>query len=279
LRDADSQLPAITISSEKELAAALGLGDLADASGEVRAGQNFILDFDQVHLQKVSLVQLRVALKKSMQECEAVRPFIDASYSPPAPTRAKGKTLVADAMATIVATRPPPLLIGMVFTARRVVHISNSEAIGGDAQLSFTQNLMKRLHITSGFKVSGGGKVNSSQIVDLVSEKLVPVAFAPAFVVTATRQFGQGQTSYELASVDPDSLQSEIQYARLQENRSIALVQEAFKQNSAQFIMMQLTNQGAPTMVLAHQRPDVAAFSPTSRQDAVKSVFRLDGGA
>jgi hypothetical protein len=76
--------------SEKEIAAGLGVGGtLASASGEGREGESFILEFADVQVAKVSLVQLRETLRKNVPECQEVRPFIDAAYTPaiPAPTK------------------------------------------------------------------------------------------------------------------------------------------------------------------------------------------------
>ncbi len=100
-RQSSSQLPTIVISSEKELAAALGAGAIAEASGEVRAARTFILDFEDVRVERVSLLQLRSALKTNVPECNSIRPFIDASY-PSEATRLKGvKNLLVGAKTSI----------------------------------------------------------------------------------------------------------------------------------------------------------------------------------
>jgi hypothetical protein len=87
--DGPSNLPEFTVFSEKGLAAALGAGDVATASGEVSQGQSYILDFDDVKVEVVSTVQLRTKLKASIPECAKIRPFIDAAYVPPSNTKTR----------------------------------------------------------------------------------------------------------------------------------------------------------------------------------------------
>jgi hypothetical protein len=109
-RQSSSQLPTIVISSEKELAAALGAGTIAEASGEVRAARTFTLDFEDVRVERVSLLQLRSALKTNVPECNSIRPFIDASY-PSEASRPKGmKKLLVGAKKSIAMDKPPRCL-------------------------------------------------------------------------------------------------------------------------------------------------------------------------
>lgn len=226
-RQSSSQLPTIGISSEKELAAALGAGAIAEASGEVRAGRIFILDFQDVRVERVSLLQLRSALKKNVLECNSIRPFIDASY-PSEATRLKGvKKRLVGAKTSIVLDKPPPLLIGMLFSARRVVHVRTTETLEGGAKLSFGAQLVKRLGLGSSFVASGSGGDNSANTVDLVGTNSVPFAFAPAFVVTATKQAANGQVKYQIASVNEKVVEKKIRFARKSQDGSIRLAAPA----------------------------------------------------
>ena len=103
---------------------------------------------------KVSLVQLRETLRRDVPECQEVRPFLDAAYTPaiPEPTK-RGKKegrRVAEISKgievqgnPIVSDKLPPLLLGTVFTARRVIRVENSHSLGAKAKLSVAQSLIE----------------------------------------------------------------------------------------------------------------------------------------
>jgi len=139
-----------------------------------------------------------------------VRPFLDASYS----STAKA----------IVAVKPPPFLVGMLFYARRLVHVRTMDTLAGDAKLSFGNQLLNKLGLGSTFKASVNGGDNSANTVDLVGTSLVPVAFAPAFVVTSTTKLTGGKVKYEVASVNQADVEEKIRLARLSEDRSYAVI-------------------------------------------------------
>lgn len=183
-----SQLPALEIASEKELAAALGAVASAEASGEVRSGRTFTLDFQDVRVERASVFQLRNALRKNAPECNSIRPFIDATYLSGSSLLKVDKLLIGTRK-VIAADRPPPSLIEKVFYARRVVHIRTAETLAGGAKISFGAQLLKRLGLGSGFEASGSGGDNSANTVDLVGTDSIPVAFAPAFVITSTKNW------------------------------------------------------------------------------------------
>jgi hypothetical protein len=102
----------------------------------------------------------------------------------------------------------------MLFSARRVVHVRTTSALEGAAKLSFGDQLLKRLGLGSGFVASGSGGDNSANTVDLVGTNSIPVAFAPAFVVIATKQAANGQVKYEIASVNEEVVAEKIRFAR-----------------------------------------------------------------
>ena len=200
-RQAPSQLLTITVQSEKGLAAALGASSIAEASGKVQAGYTFILDFKHVQVEQVSLYQLRNSLRKNAQECDTVRPFLEASYSAGASPRIKDarqrdRHHVAEADHSlhgagkaIVADKPPPLLVGMLFYARRLVHVRTADTLAGDAKLSWGNGFLNKFGLGSTFTASVNGGDNSANTVDLVETSLIPVAFAPAFVITSTQNW------------------------------------------------------------------------------------------
>jgi hypothetical protein len=219
-RKVASQLPAITISSEKGLAAALGVEGIAEGEGETTAAHSFILDFQDVQVQRVSLFQLRTLLKRNIPECDTVRPFIDSLF--PSPTN-QVKIKVSDGStnrAIAVSDRLPPLLVGMLFTARRVVHVRTSNELDGVAKASVASGFLQKFGLGAKFRVSGGDK--GSSMIDLVGVDSIPVAFAPAFVVANTTKLADNKIQYELTQVDPAIVLGAIREARREEETKIA---------------------------------------------------------
>jgi hypothetical protein len=186
-QETPSQLPAIEIASEKELAAALGATASAEASGEVRSGRTFSLDFQDVRVERASVFQLRIALRKDAPECNSIRPFIDATY-PSLSKVTKTDKLLVGTRKVIAADRPPPFLVGKIIYAQRVVHVRTAETLAGGVRISFGAQLLKKLGLGSFFEASGSGGDNSANAVDLVGTTLIPVAVAPAFVITSTKK-------------------------------------------------------------------------------------------
>jgi hypothetical protein len=164
-------------------------------------------------------------LKKNVPECNSIRPFIDASY-PSQASQPKGtKNLLVAAKNSIVMDKPPPLLVGMLFSARRVVHVRTTDTLGGAASLSLGAQLLKTLGLGSSFVASGSGGDNSANTVDLVGTNSIPVAFAPAFVVTATKQAANGQVIYEIASVNEEVVEKKIRFARQSKDDALTHIQ------------------------------------------------------
>jgi hypothetical protein len=240
VRKSPSQLPSILTHSEKGIAAGLGVGGtLVSASGQGREDQSFVLEFADVQVAKVSLVQLRESLKRNVPECQEVRPFIDASYTPaiPAPNKPgkKGARGVADisksiAMqgASIVSDKPPPLLLGMVFTARRVIRIETSRVLDAKAKLSLAQKFIEKLGLGSAFEASAAGNSDATETVVVEAKEAVPVAFAPAFVVKQTRQLANGRSRYEVAVVDAGQIEFAIALAKLRQDESLVAIEQIF---------------------------------------------------
>ena len=241
-RKGPSTLPAMTILSEKGLAAALGVGDIAEAKGESKETYSFILDFKDVEVQKVSLVQLRSTLKKNVPECDQLRPFIDASYNSVGASKEK-KTATTKPLQTAAITRnmvesgavaitdkPPPLLLATVFTARRVVRVRTSSIADAQAKLSFAQKqkLMEHLWLGANYDIAAGGGSETSDDIDIESKATVPVAFVPAFFIKRTRQLASGRMEYEVANIDPDDLEVAIKVAREAEDRSLNAIANIF---------------------------------------------------
>ncbi len=213
-----SLLPSIVTHSKKGIAAGLGVGgDLVDVHGEGNEGESFILEFTDVQVAKASIVQLRQSLKKGVPECEVVRPFIIVAAPPSSistkPPGNQGVQRVADISkriaiqgGTIVSDKPPPLLLGTVFTARRVIRIETSRVLDANAKLSLAQKFMEELGLKSTFEASAAGNNEASEAVVIEGKEAVPVAFAPAYVVKPNpRKLANGQNRYEVAAVDrPD---------------------------------------------------------------------------
>lgn len=200
VRDSSSQLPAIVLSSETALAAALGVTPIADVDGSANLGRRFTLDFADVKVQRASQATLRRTLNVSAPECKRLSVFIQGETT--AKSHRNNVSIVADS--------PPPLLVGTVFYARRVVHVSLDRKVTADAKISFAQKIMERLGLEDGFKISGDVAFADASSLDLVGKNLVAVALAPAYVVTATKEAG-GKVSYTLASIDSQALTSNIQ--------------------------------------------------------------------
>jgi hypothetical protein len=232
-RNDPSLLPSISTLSEKGVAAALGIGgDLVSGGGEVSEGQSFVLEFKDVQVQKVSLVQLRKSFRKDIPECQQVRPFIDATYTPSLdaikkrhPKIAEISKTIADRQGTIIADSPPPLLLGTVFTARRAIRIETSRILDAKAKLSLGQRFLEKLGLGDSFTISGSGNDESSNRLVLEGKEAVPVAFAPAFVVKQTRQLANGHTTYEVAAIDSDQIQTYIALAKSEQDMSLRLAE------------------------------------------------------
>jgi hypothetical protein len=181
-RKESSVLPQRVILSEKGLGAALGVADIGNASGQIEGGHTFVLDFKDVRVERVSQYQLRTSLKKEdISECDKVKPFMTEDQSVTPKTSDPNRVSVMPdpgAMRTIVSQRPPPLLIGEVFYASRIVHVQTTQKITANAQLSLGEKILRTLGILSSFKVSATGDQNMSDSFDLVGQQSIPVALA-----------------------------------------------------------------------------------------------------
>jgi hypothetical protein len=220
-----SVLPAILRLSEKGLAAALGasVGDnKAQAGGDAQAVATFQLEFSDVRVERVAQSQIRKALEKlktRTPECERVRPFVITPSGSAQQNTARGKNVRSNNAGQspsgetrgILADKPPPLVMGMVFYARRVVHVTTSEQMTGNAKVSLFEELKRRIGFGSSFEVKGNNNV--SDTFDLIGQNSVPVAYAPAYVVTELKKAENGKVEYRVASVDPDVVQEAIRVA------------------------------------------------------------------
>jgi hypothetical protein len=221
-----SNLPDFSVLSEKGLAAALGAGDVATASGEAKEGVSFVLDFKDVHVERVSTVQFRTKLKANVPECAQIRQFIDASYVPKNKIIKGIKTADAtlNGAGIVVSDKPPPLLIGTLFRARRVIRVRITQDMDAKAQLSFGAKLLDNLGLGSRFTVSGAGGSSSTNTLTIEANDVVPVALVPAFVVTATNKLASGQLQFNVASVNSDVILTQVALAKETEDRSFVSV-------------------------------------------------------
>jgi hypothetical protein len=216
-------LPEFSVLSEKGLAAALGAGDIATASAEAKEGVSFILDFKDVQVERVSTVQFGTKLKGSVPECAQIRQFIDASYVPKNKAVKGIKTADAtlNAAGIVVSDKPPPLLIGTLFRARRVIKARIAQNMDANAQLSLGSKLLDDIGLGSRFKVSGGAGSSSTNTLTIEANDVVPVALIPAFVVTETRKLASGQLQFNVASVNSNAILTQVAMAKATENRSL----------------------------------------------------------
>jgi hypothetical protein len=190
-------------------------------------GVTFKLDFEEVRVDRVSQYQLRNSLNKNAQECALVRPFLDAAYSSEVSSHKKAqrnrhRVASAEFPQTIVTDKLPPLVVGTLFSARRVIHVAITDKAAGDAEISFVEQLIKRLGLGSNFKASVGGGAYSNAMVDIRSENIVPVALKPAYVVTSSKKLAEGKTKYEIANIDQATIERKIRIARKNELDSLA---------------------------------------------------------
>ncbi len=215
-RKAESQLPKTTFTSGRELAAGLGVSQVAEVNGQSSGGQAFELDFENVRVERVSQLQLRRSLKKNTPECDTVRPFFDTAYSPPEKktTQHAKQSVVATIGKTTLVDKPPPLLVGMLFYARRVIHVTMTNKLEGAARVSFIEQMMKDLGLSSGFTASFNSGDQSKNVVDIIGTKEVPVAFAPAFIINKITRTASGETKYEIAFLDQDRVENKIRVVR-----------------------------------------------------------------
>jgi hypothetical protein len=236
-----SLLPSIITHSERGIAAELGVGGVASASGDARENESYILEFTDVEVAKVSRVQLRESLRKGVPECDEVRPFIEAATQRAIPTKlvTKGSQRVADVSKSIaiqegsvVSYKPPPLLLGTVFTARRVIRIENSRVLDANAKLSLAQQFIEKLGLGSTFKASAGGDSKATEAIVIEGKEAVPVAFAPAFIVKSTK-LANGTTRYDVAAVDPEQIEVAAALAKSHQDQSLATVEKKIGDSEA----------------------------------------------
>lgn len=181
-RRSSALLPAVSGSSARGLEAALGVA--AVAGGDVAIGEDrkFELSFRNVEAITASVVQLREALRRGVPECDSLRPFLTAVQE----KSSRGGVTQSRTSHTQMDTKDPPLLIGTLFMARRVVRVSTSSQTGGNAQVSFGDDLLRKLGLGSSFKASVGGSKTDQGVAELVGEDVVPVAFSTAFRTVTT---------------------------------------------------------------------------------------------
>jgi hypothetical protein len=177
-RRAAAQLPTVSGESARGLAAALGVAGVIDVAGAGGINRSFELSFQDVEAVTASVVHLRSTLRRGVPECDSLLPHLTAAS-------AKGTS------ALLKSKVEPPLLIGTLFLARRVVRVSTVDQAGAKAQISWFEDLLRRAGLVSSFKVGAEALYGDQSKIELKSEKIVPVAFSPAFIkktVTVTQQ-------------------------------------------------------------------------------------------
>jgi hypothetical protein len=217
IRTDSGQLPSMTTQSNRGLAAALGASGILQAEGEGSINQLYVLSYRDVEVRTVSVVQLRNAiLPKSAQECEMVRPYLQALGSSksratdlgmPVPGLKQPTRRIAS---VVTDTKPPPipLLIGTVYHARRVLRVGLARNLDANARLSMGQKVLQVMGLETKFKVSAQG--GSSEALEFIGDSVIPVAYAPAFTVTASDVAEGGKTTVQIAEINPEEIRLNV---------------------------------------------------------------------
>jgi hypothetical protein len=262
-----SILPQRLIQSEKGLGAALGVADIADANSQIEGNHAFVLDYEDVYVERVSPLQLRNTLvKDSIFECDKVKPFMSHD----------------EAVRKIVSRAPPPLLIGEVFYARRVVHVQTKDKLSGGVQLSFGDKILRSFGLLAKFKVAATD--GSSNSFDLVGQQSIPVALSPAFVISDVKTLADGSVEYNVASLNYDNIESQIQTAHIDWIKKYQMnlaVNELLNKTAVDQALSQLNGGGellSPKGVATDLSQGVAEEEYTrSRQDALYGALYTTG--
>src|SRR5262249_25152894 len=108
--------------------------------------------------------------------------------------------------------KPPqiPVVIGTVFQARRVLRVEAIEKLDGEAQLSFGDRIQKALGLGPSFKLSAKADSGNSHSVEFVGNAIIPVAYAPVFDITKTNIAEQGETTLQIAEVNPEEIRVNV---------------------------------------------------------------------
>ncbi len=215
IRTQQGQLPSVFTVSSRGLAAALGASGVLEAEGGAAHKQTYTLSFRDVEVHTASVVQLRNALPtKSPQECELIRPFLQAlgSAKPTPAVSIPGLKAPLRRVATVKAdSKPPqiPIVIGTVFYARRVLRVDVIETLSGEANLSLGQKLLQGLGLGSAFKISTKADFGDFHSVEFVGNTLIPVAYAPAFDV-AKMDIAEGKATLQISEINPEEIRINV---------------------------------------------------------------------
>jgi len=219
VRKQPGQLPSITTYSERGLAAALGAAGVLDVSGDGNVKRLYTLSFRDVEVQTASVVQLRNAMDvKAAQECEAIRPFLQA-LATSKPTRPASNVSVPGlkfpnqrlaTLATDTKLPKPPLVIGTVYYARRVLRVAHSENLDAAGKLSLGQSFLQNLGLNSTFKLSADASSMTSKSLEFVGDAIIPVAYQAAYKVTGSNVAEGGKTTLQLAEISPEETRINI---------------------------------------------------------------------
>ena len=74
------------------------------------------------------------------------------------------------------------------------------------------------LDLTSFFDVSAKGETDESDSYDLQGKDSVPVALAPAYIISPFKRLNNGTTEYRVASLDPGQVANDIRVAALEQD-------------------------------------------------------------
>lgn len=189
------QLPSVAGGNARSLAAALGAPGIAEANISQAGVASFELAFSDVEATVASIHQLRTTLKRNIPECEGLRSALEA-FSSSELTQSKSGPARSRAISNNVE---PPILIGALYRARRIVRITMQDKIDASANISVGERILRLFGARRSFDIKASRFSNEANTIELIGQQVVPVAFSQAFI---TRHFAGRKI---LEAIDPDS--------------------------------------------------------------------------
>jgi hypothetical protein len=80
--------------------------------------------------------------------------------------------------------------------------------LDANARLSMGQKVLQVMGLETKFKVSAQG--GSSEALEFIGDSVIPVAYAPAFTVTASDVAEGGKTTVQIAEINPEEIRLNV---------------------------------------------------------------------